>query len=377
MPPTPWQPASGPWHRSTPCPSTLPASLTLPGPGAGPRPTAAARAASPRQISSHFFVFVCCASFPLRRYADQPLGTAPVMPLDPAKRQAGVFCSLLASVLFACAYYSATLLAELGGEKIYGWRVLVTAPFLGMFVVLSGRGGDITRLWRRVRRQPALWFALFLSSGLLGVQLWLFMWAPVNGYGLDVSLGYFLLPLALVLTGRWCFHERITRLQILACVIAGVGVANELLFAPRVSWPTFVIVLGYPCYFALRRILRTNHLGGMWFDLVLSLPVALWFALEPMQAATDGKPFLLLALLVLGLGLVSAAALILMILASDRLELGLFGLLGYVEPALLVVVALLLGERIAPSQWITYLGIWLAVLLLAGEGLARLRAARR
>jgi len=299
------------------------------------------------------------------------------MPLDPAKRQAGVFCSLLASVLFACAYYSATLLAELGGEKIYGWRVLVTAPLLGLFIIVSGRGNDISRLWRRALRQPVLWLALLLSSGLLGVQLWLFMWAPVNGYGLDVSLGYFLLPLALVLTGRWCFHERISRLQILACAIAAIGVANELLFAPRVSWPTFVIVLGYPCYFALRRVLQTNHLGGMWFDLALSLPVALWFALEPMQATAAAQPLLWLALLVLGLGVVSAAALILMILASDRLELGLFGLLGYVEPALLVVVALLLGERIAPSQWITYLGIWLAVLLLAGEGLARLRAGPR
>src|SRR5690606_21101655 len=107
------------------------------------------------------------------------------MTLDQNQRQAGVFFSLLASVLFATTYYSATLLSELGGEKIYGWRVLVTTPLLGLFIVLSGRRKDIVQLWRRVRRHPKLALVLLISAGLLGVQLWLFMWAPVNGYGLD------------------------------------------------------------------------------------------------------------------------------------------------------------------------------------------------
>ena len=42
---------------------------------------------------------------------------------------------------------------------------------------------------------------------------------------------------------------------------------------------------------------------------------------------------------------------------SDRLTelpLGLFGLLSYVEPALLVVVAWLLGESMEPQQQLSY-----------------------
>jgi chloramphenicol-sensitive protein RarD len=78
--------------------------------------------------------------------------------------------------------------------------------------------------------------------------------------------------------------------------------------------------------------------------------------------------------LVLGLGLISAAALIGYILASRNLDLSLFGLLGYLEPSLLLVVALLLGEMIGSEQWFTYLPIWLAVLVLTVDGLrGRLR----
>lgn len=68
------------------------------------------------------------------------------------------------------------------------------------------------------------------------------------------------------------------------------------------------------------------------------------------------------------LGVISAVALVCYILASRLLPFSLFGLLSYVEPVLLVIVALLLGESIGQSEWPTYLAIWLAVLLLAAEG---------
>lgn len=293
---------------------------------------------------------------------------------SPADTQSGVVYSLAASVLFALMYFHATLLAPLGGAGIYGWRILLTAPFLGVFILLSRRGAEIAELWQRLRQRPVLWLAMLLSSLLLGVQLWLFMWAPINGHGLDVSLGYFLLPLTLVLTGRVCFGERITRWQGVACALAALGVVNELLYAPRVSWPAFVVALGYPCYFALRRVLRTNHLGGMWFDMVLSLPVGLWFIAVSRPEGAGALQHPVLGILVLGV--LSAVALAFMITANQRLKLGLFGLLSYVEPALLVLVSLLLGERIAQSQWLTYGSIWAAIGLLAAEGLLSLRALR-
>lgn len=50
------------------------------------------------------------------------------------------------------------------------------------------------------------------------------------------------------------------------------------------------------------------------------------------------------------------------------------------EPVLLLLVALLLGENIHASEWPTYLAIWLAVVVLMLEGglsLWRAKAAKR
>ncbi len=296
--------------------------------------------------------------------------------METRNRLAGVAGSLGASTLFATLYYYTTLLEPLSGQQIYGWRILLTAPCLALLLLAIGRWGEVREILARLPAESRLWLALPLSSALVGLQLWLFMWAPINGHGLDVSLGYFLLPLTLVLTGRLVFGEAISRLQRLACLLAAVGVGNQLLLASSLSWPVLAVALGYPGYFALRRWIGTANLGGLWLDLVISLPVAALFAF----GSGDTLDLLVgnsrLPLLIAGLGALSALALGLMINASKYLSLTLFGLLSYVEPVLLVVVALLLGESIAPDQWLTYGAIWAAIAALVFEGLRVLRRGR-
>jgi chloramphenicol-sensitive protein RarD len=286
----------------------------------------------------------------------------------------GVALSLTASTLFAVLYYYASLLSPLDGEQIFGWRLLLTLPVLTALILVWGEWRQVTAIAGRLRHEPGLWLVLPLSAALLGVQLWLFMWAPLHDKALDVSLGYFMLPLGMLLAGRLFYRERLSRPQKLAALSAACGVAHGIYQAGGFSWAALVVAFGYPAYFVVRRTFHTDRVGGLWFDMLLCLPLAYWFAVasDPALAATfAARPTLYL--LIPLLGLISSLALAAYVLSSRYLNLSLFGLLGYVEPVLLVVVALLLGERIAANQWLTYIPIWLAVALLAAEGVMRLR----
>lgn len=232
-------------------------------------------------------------------------------------------------------------------------------------------------LVRLVAAKPGLIGGLLLSSALLGVQLWLFMWAPLNGRSLDVSLGYFLLPLTMVLTGRLVYGEQLSRLQKVAVFFAGLGVLNELYQVGGFSWATLVVIIGYPIYFIVRKRLKTDHLGGLWLDMALMLPVALWFVQSGEQGFAVLDAHKGLYALIPMLGLISASALVCYIVASRLLAFSLFGLLSYVEPVLLLGVALLLGESIKAGEWLTYLPIWLAVMVLVYEGFKHLVRQRK
>lgn len=289
----------------------------------------------------------------------------------------GVVFAVSASFLFGVLYYFTSLLSPLNGQEIFGWRMLISLPFMTLFICLSGDWKWVPLIVQRLRNKPSLIFWVLITSALVGVQLWIFMWGPLNGHALDVSLGYFLLPLTMVLTGRIIYGEHLSHLQKLAAILAAIGVGNELYRTGGFSWTTMVVALGYPLYFVLRRRCGTDNLGGLWLDMLLMVPVALWFVLSGDPLAEIGAQRPALYWLVPIMGIVSAAAGYAYILASRLLPFSLFGLLSYAEPVLLVAVSLALGEALKPGQWMTYLPIWLAVLVLVLEGLKHLSRLRR
>lgn len=289
----------------------------------------------------------------------------------------GIVSSVMASCLFAVMYFYTSLLAPLDGEEIFGWRTLLTLPCLTLFMLISKDWKRVGELLARVRRTPLLLLGMVGTSWLMGVQLWLFLWAPLHGRSLEVSMGYFLLPLAMVLTGRLVYGERLSRLQKVAVSCAALGVGHELYQNGSFAWETLLVTIGYPIYFVLRRRCRTDHLGGLWCDMCLLLPWALYFVIQGPLSAEDLAQHQNLYWLIPLLGAISASALIAYVLASRMLPFSLFGLLSYVEPVLLVGVALLLGETIGPDQWLTYLPIWAAVLVLVLEGIKHLLRQRR
>lgn len=285
----------------------------------------------------------------------------------------GIALSVSSSVLFAGLYYYTTLLYPLDGGAIFAWRIVLGLPVVALLVSRARGWGEVCQAADRLRHEPKLWLLLALSATLIGVQLLLFVWAPLHQRALDVSLGYFLLPLVMVLVGRFFYQERLTRIQVLAVSIAAAGVGHEIFRVDAFSWATAVVMLGYPPYFMLRRILRMGTLSALWFDMLFMLPAALWLlSIQDGNVLDQFSQYPGLLVLVPLLGLISSAALVSYISASRKLPLGLFGILGYVEPVLLFWVAfLLLGEPMSASAWLTYVPIWIAVVLMSGEGFYR------
>jgi chloramphenicol-sensitive protein RarD len=276
----------------------------------------------------------------------------------------GVLLSLLASLLFAVLSAYTTLLKPLDGLAIYAWRMLWTLPSLLVLVLLRGQWAQFVGQLRRLKNEPRLWGLLPLMALLLATQLWLFMWAPLHGQALAVSMGYFLLPLTMVLTGRLLYAESLYRLQWLALACALLGVAHEWWLTRSIAWPTLLVAIGYPPYFVLRRSSRLEPLTGFALEIALMCPFALcllwWLGAPSWGVIAEPRFWLLLP----GLGIISSVALGCYMTASRLLPLGLLGILGYVEPALLFLLAVfLLGEPLSLASLLTYVPIWMAVLL--------------
>ncbi|MFV5548163.1 EamA family transporter RarD [Acinetobacter oleivorans] len=289
----------------------------------------------------------------------------------------GIFFSLFASMSFAFLYYYTSFLTYLDGNQAFGWRMLMLFPFLTIIIVLNKELVNIKCIYQKVFEKPYFFLLLILSSFLSGLQLWLFMWAPMNNKALQVSLGYFILPFVLILSGYLFFKERVSVLQKIALVIALFGVLHEIWRIGTISWESMVVAIGYASYFVLRKKINTDNLGGFWLDVLLMLPIALYFIHNSNYNLNNAFSDMTTLYLVIGLGLISALALGSYILSSRHLSMIIFGLLGYIEPILLTFVSLLLGESIKQEEWLTYIPIWIAMSILVLEGIIYLIGTQR
>ncbi|MBV1778985.1 EamA family transporter RarD [Paeniglutamicibacter sp. ABSL32-1] len=284
----------------------------------------------------------------------------------------GVLASLAASGLFAAIFLISGSLRDIGHTEVYGWRIVLTllivAPF---YALVPGRRAQMVALLGRIKARPGLLVYGAVASSLVGLQLWLFMYAPMNGYALATSLGYFLLPLVMVVVGRAAFAERLSRGQKIAVALAVLGVGHQLLFAGGLAWPTLLICLGYPVYFAARRAARFESNAAFTLEILFLTPLAVYFILT----GDRGPEATLLP--VLSIGVLGAVAMFLYLGAASLLSLSVFGLLSYVEPVLLLVAAVAMGEQLFARDTLTYAPIILALVVLAADGFRSTRSLRR
>ncbi|WP_227511640.1 hypothetical protein [Psychrobacter piscatorii] len=69
---------------------------------------------------------------------------------------------------------------------------------------------------------------------------------------LEVTLGYFLYPMIMIVVGRFFHNEDMSLLQWAAIICAGLGIAYDIFEYGAISWATLFVCLGYPPYYLLR-----------------------------------------------------------------------------------------------------------------------------
>lgn len=289
--------------------------------------------------------------------------------------QLGVTASIASSVVFAAVFVLSAYLDATANE-LFAWRTLFTVVMLVGFLTAARRWTGIKVLARRIINHPTVGAALLLTAAMIGGQQWLFTWAPPHGRGLQVALGYFIMPIMLALIGRIVFKERLGPWRVTAVVVAAAAVVYQTVQVGGISWETIAVALGYPVYFTVRRYAGIGGSAGLTAEMMLALPVAILLpvVVDPALGTLQSPE---IALAMVGFGILGATGVLLYVGASQLLPMSVFGLLSYLEPILLAIAAaVVLSEPLPAKELPTYLAIGFALVLLAVESFTRKRPPR-
>lgn len=290
----------------------------------------------------------------------------------------GVLLAVLSNLLFGVLYAYSSFLAPLSGTQVFIWRMLAMWAALIGYLLISGRLNthiDTLRSLRSVKQ----WAWLLVPTPIFLSQFWLFMWAPVNGQGIQTAMGYFLFPLMMVVFGCVLFGEKLSRLQWLAVGFAALGVGSEIVRTQSISWATLWVCGTYPLYYIIRRLQGIGAVTGLLVDLTIFAPfaAAYLFFIAPSSLSLVGSSSFFIMMLI-GLGILSVLAMKTNVDASQMLPVNVYGMMSYIEPALLFILAItVLGNPFESAMIYSYGLIWLGITFLIAHGVRQLRKARR
>ena len=292
------------------------------------------------------------------------------MSSQPEDTPAGFAYAISAYVLWGGLPLYLKALEHLPPVEIVAHRVIWSLPLIGLLIWVTGRTADL----KAALRSPRMLAMAALTSAFVSVNWGVYVWAIANDRALDGALGYYINPLFSVFLGAVLLGERLSTLKWAAVALASAAVVVLTVAQGSLPWPALALMLSWGGYAFCKRRLPIGPNQGFFLEVaILSVPALgylLWLGGDGAFLGEARDTWLLLCA-----GIVTAVPLILYVNGAKLLRLSTIGILQYIAPTLIMLVALFVfGEPFGPARAIAFPMIWGA---LAIYSYALLREARR
>ncbi|MES9868749.1 MAG: EamA family transporter RarD [Sedimenticola sp.] len=280
--------------------------------------------------------------------------------LPAATVRTGVAASLGAYLLWGFSPLFYRLLGEASALEVLAHRAVWSLLFTLVLVILAGNIQALVRILAN-RRLMAI---LLASSILVSVNWLVFIWAVNNEKALEASMGYFIMPIVMVLLGRVVLTEHLSRPQLVSVLLTFLGVLNLLVALGQLPWVALTLAISFGCYGLVRKMAPVDSLLGLTVECLLLTPIALLylFYLHSEGSIVFGTVGLGFDLLLASSALMTALPLILFTAGAKRLRYATAGMLSYINPSIQFLLAVLLfREPFTTTHLVTFSLIWLGL----------------
>jgi chloramphenicol-sensitive protein RarD len=279
------------------------------------------------------------------------------------------------------------LLSAIGAYTLWGilpvyWKSIRAVPALEVVchrTVWSLVFLLVLLLWRRrwewlqqaIRDRVTL-ITFLVTTSLLGLNWFVYIWAVNAGHIVDASLGYFINPLISVLLGMVFLGERLRPWQWAAIGLAFGGVVFLTLGYGAFPWIALTLATSFGLYGLLRKTAALGSTEGLSLEMaILSIPcLAYLITLEITGTASFGHTEAMTSILLALTGVITAFPLIMFAYAARQVTLATVGILQYIAPTLQFLLGVLVyGETFTRARLLGYGAIWVALLVYSAEGL--------
>ncbi|WOJ98588.1 EamA family transporter RarD [Congregibacter brevis] len=293
--------------------------------------------------------------------------------MTPADQQAaelrsGIFFALAAYGLWGVFPIYFKLLEAVSPTEILLHRIVWAVPFGALIITLRKQWSDVIGAFADLR--VVAWLAL--SALCISGNWFVYIWGVVNERIFEASLGYYINPLMYVAVGVLFFGERLRRAQLVAVILASIGVLVLSVQGSGLPWVSLSLAGLFTAYGIIRKRVAVAAMPGLFVEtallFLLALTGLLWLVLSQ-GAAFAGGDLTTDALLLLS-GPLTVFPLLFFAVAARRLSLITVGFMQFLAPTMQFGVAVYFGEALTTARIVCFGFIWAAVIVFSVDALA-------
>lgn len=253
-------------------------------------------------------------------------------------------------------------LQQVNALELLSHRIIWSFFFLFLFVQVSKNGREF-RASLQKRQVIAVYSA---AAVLIGLNWMIYVWAVNAGFIVETSLGYFINPLLSVALGVLFLRERLRPLQWLPVGLAALGVTYLTFAYGRPPWIALVLAFTFGIYGLVKKVAPLGSVYGLTLETgILLLPALLCLTVqEAAGQAAFLRAGLVINLLLVGAGIVTAIPLLMFASAAHRIPLSMIGLMQYLAPTLQFLLGVLVyKEPFSATQAVGFGIVWAALVI--------------
>ncbi|KYG29303.1 EamA family transporter RarD [Alkalihalobacillus trypoxylicola] len=250
------------------------------------------------------------------------------------------------------------LLEHIDPLVVLAHRVIWSLCFVLIIILVSNQFKKAILEGKSIFKNVKRFIGIISASILISINWYVFIWAVSNEYVLQASLGYYINPLINVILAFFFFKERFNRKQIIAFLLAFIGVMFITIDYGEFPYVSMLLALTFGLYGLLKKMVNVSSLVGLFVETLLISPLAFLFLfqsnLTPQLAIADQTTWLLI-----GGGIATAIPLLLFASAAKRIPFSLIGFLQYLAPTIMLILGVFIYKE--PFSWIqaiAFLFIW-------------------
>jgi chloramphenicol-sensitive protein RarD len=254
-------------------------------------------------------------------------------------------------------------------------RVVWSFVFLICLILLQRRRHEFVGVLKNGRMLLTLISTAIIISG----NWLLYIWAVNNNYLLQASLGYYINPLVNVVLGMVFLREQLRKPQILAVLLAAGGVLYLTMSYGEFPWIAITLALSFGIYGLIRKAAPVGALVGLAVETMLLSPPAVVYLVYLNSQGADAifRVSLKHDLLLVGCAPLTAVPLLFFTLGAKRIYLSTLGLIQYIGPSGMFLLALFYyDEPFSAAQIWTFVMIWAALVIYSTDSVIYYRRER-